>query len=370
MATIKFSKQASRVRVQLQLPTLDSLKDVQSLKEEVKFLKTVLQLKSSGGGLSEIIYKLKHLERENKELREQRSNKVQVSQVLRENHRLKSEMQLLLQGDSLRSVKRPDSIAEDSRQSLGSKRPADAPGLREKLQPASAGLLPSIHKPKQGKSLSSENSLDAKEQTEEASERLDFLPQIHASLGRPHKQPAEATASRIFVDSGERDFLRRMQLEHAAAPAKKFKSSHLFLDTRAPGSPFNRNTSLSSRHNELLLSHQRLLQQQSAASLKQRRHAKSQLDSQQAGSTPQRPAAQHSSSKRHHELVTIAAINTDKLEKLQNIHRLFESLEKRPGLGALASFKPVYKSKQRGVHSRFDSQLSSVKQEMARLSFN
>ncbi len=367
MATIKFSKLASRVRIQLQDPTVYGMKDLQSLKEEVKFLKNILHLKSSGGGMSEIIYKLRHLERENKELREQRSNKVEMSQILRENYRLKTEMKQMLIGDSLQDLKRPATNGEDSHQSIISKKAEDSPAQQDKAQPASAGLLPSIHKPKPNKSLSSLNSHDAKDPTEEASEHLDSFPQIHASHSRLMRQPIDSTASRVFPETSEQDFLTKMKQTHTSSPKKKVNRSHLYLAGHVSDSPFN-NSSHSSRHKDPHLSHHRLANQHTLTSSHQQLRVRPQQSSLQTSSTPQRAASKYSSFKRHHELVTIAAINTDKLEKLQHIHRLFESLEKRPGVASLASFKPVFKH--RSTPSRFDSQLSSVKQEMARIHFN
>ena len=367
MATIKFSRLASRVRVQLQDPAVDSMKDVRDLKEEVRFLKNVLQLKSSGGGMSEIIYKLKYLEKENRELREQRTSKVEMHQVLKENHRLKTQMELLRVGDSLRDLKRPDSRPDDSQQSIvHADTPENTPDRRDLGVPASAGLLPSIHKPKPNKTLSSENSQDAKEPTEEASEYLDSFPQIRADP-RQARLAEDLPRSRIFVDDRGRDldFLGKMRQDLGSSPSKKINRSHLHLETQGPDSPFPNKSSLSTRHNPHPYHSQ---QPQMQASSQKRAAARSQLDSLQMAGSPHRAASKYSSSKRHQELVTMASINTDKLEKLQYIHRLFESLEKRPGLGSLASFKPVFK--QRNPRSKFDPQLTSVKLEMARLNFN
>lgn len=365
MATIKFSRLASRVRVQLQDPAVDSMKDVRDLKEEVRFLKNVLQLKSSGGGMSEIIYKLKYLEKENRELREQRSSKVEMHQVLKENHRLKTEMELLRVGDSLRELKRPGSRPDDSQQSIvHADTPENTPDRRDLALPASAGLLPSIHKPKPNKTLSSVNSQDAKEHTEEASEYLDSFPQIRADP-RQARLPEDLPRSRVFIESRDPDFLGKMRQDLGASPSKKISRSHLLLETQSPDSPFPHKNSLSSRHNPHPPSFQR---PQYQASSQKRSAARSHMESLQLAGSPHRAASKYSSSKRHQELVTMASINTDKLEKLQYIHRLFESLEKRPGLGSLASFKPVFK--QRNPRSKFDPQLSSVKLEMARLNFN
>lgn len=83
-ATIKFIKLASQVKL-LQRPELplifgesrsDSLPQISKLKEEVKYLKKILHVKSQGGGISELVYRLKALQNENQSLKTQLSKHI------------------------------------------------------------------------------------------------------------------------------------------------------------------------------------------------------------------------------------------------------------------------------------------------------
>lgn len=63
MATLKFLKVASKVKLRCVSPNPENPENVSSLKEEVKFLKNILHMKRFGGGFSELAYKVKALER-------------------------------------------------------------------------------------------------------------------------------------------------------------------------------------------------------------------------------------------------------------------------------------------------------------------
>lgn len=78
-ATIKFIKLVSQVKL-MQRPDIplvsgesrsDSLPQISKLKEEVKYLKQILHVKSQGGGISELVYRLRALQNENQSLKSQ-----------------------------------------------------------------------------------------------------------------------------------------------------------------------------------------------------------------------------------------------------------------------------------------------------------
>lgn len=78
-ATIKFIKLASQVKLvhRPDIPLVsgenrsDTLPQISKLKEEVKYLKQILHVKSQGGGISELVYRLKALQNENQSLKSQ-----------------------------------------------------------------------------------------------------------------------------------------------------------------------------------------------------------------------------------------------------------------------------------------------------------
>lgn len=54
----------------------DSLPQISKLKEEVKYLKNILHVKSQGGGISELVYRLKALQTENQSLKSQLNKRI------------------------------------------------------------------------------------------------------------------------------------------------------------------------------------------------------------------------------------------------------------------------------------------------------
>ncbi len=69
MATLKFTKNASRIVLKSVMETKPPTEELNSLKDEVRFLKDILHIKRFGGGISELIYKVKELQNENEKLK-------------------------------------------------------------------------------------------------------------------------------------------------------------------------------------------------------------------------------------------------------------------------------------------------------------
>ena len=81
LATLKFVKLASQVKL-IPLEKIqkqgDSLPQISKLSEEVKYLKKILHVKSQGGGISELVYRLKALQDENSLLKTQLRKQTQM----------------------------------------------------------------------------------------------------------------------------------------------------------------------------------------------------------------------------------------------------------------------------------------------------
>ena len=93
MATLKFTKNASRIVLKSVLETKPPAEELSSLKDEVKFLKDILHIKRFGGGISELIYKVKELQTENDKLKKLSVlPKPQLLQLMNQNLELQQEL--------------------------------------------------------------------------------------------------------------------------------------------------------------------------------------------------------------------------------------------------------------------------------------
>jgi hypothetical protein len=93
MATLKFTKNASRIVLKSVLESKPPTEELSSLKDEVKFLKDILHIKRFGGGISELIYKVKELQSENDKLKKLSiAPKPQVLQLINQNLVLQREL--------------------------------------------------------------------------------------------------------------------------------------------------------------------------------------------------------------------------------------------------------------------------------------
>lgn len=109
MATLKFLKVASKVKLRdLSVPH-DNSGDLTQLKEEVRFLKDVLHMKRFGGGFSELAYKVKALEKENGELKKRILPQDRIHLILQQNLNLKKQLTILNLKNSLQDQERAKS---------------------------------------------------------------------------------------------------------------------------------------------------------------------------------------------------------------------------------------------------------------------
>jgi len=91
MSTLQFAKIASSVKTQVipEDPNIFKKDRYKEMMSEIKFLKQVLKIKSSPGGVSELVYKIKELEGENKKLRNLKATNQRIKQIIQENRALK-----------------------------------------------------------------------------------------------------------------------------------------------------------------------------------------------------------------------------------------------------------------------------------------
>jgi hypothetical protein len=93
MATLKFTKNASRIVLKSVLETKPPAEELSSLKDEVRFLKDILHIKRFGGGISELIYKVKELQTENDKLKKLTiAPKPQLLHLMDQNLKLQQEL--------------------------------------------------------------------------------------------------------------------------------------------------------------------------------------------------------------------------------------------------------------------------------------
>jgi hypothetical protein len=93
MATLKFTKNASRIVLKSVMDSKPPTEELNNLKDEVKFLKDILHIKRFGGGISELIYKVKELQTENDKLKKLSINpKSQLQHLMNQNLILQQEL--------------------------------------------------------------------------------------------------------------------------------------------------------------------------------------------------------------------------------------------------------------------------------------
>lgn len=95
MATLKFMKQASKVKLRCSTVLDSKIGNSWNLKEEVRFLKSILHMKRFGGGVSELAHKVKALEKENSELKRRLLPHDKIQFILEQNLTLKKQLDLL-----------------------------------------------------------------------------------------------------------------------------------------------------------------------------------------------------------------------------------------------------------------------------------
>lgn len=114
--TLKFAQRTSRVQVSVK----DEFEEVKKgakvmdhLKNEIKYLKSMLKLKRSGNGISSYIFRIKQLESENCKLKKYKFSMSDYKKLINENKKIKSEL------DTLKDMKQSTSNQLDESINFG-----------------------------------------------------------------------------------------------------------------------------------------------------------------------------------------------------------------------------------------------------------
>ena len=94
MNTLRFAQTAQHVKTQLKKNKLNSgnIKTIRKLENEIKYLKQILNLKSKGAGMADLVYKFKELKEENERLKKKGNQSGAVKMIMEENKRLRSQL--------------------------------------------------------------------------------------------------------------------------------------------------------------------------------------------------------------------------------------------------------------------------------------
>lgn len=121
--TLKFAQRTSNVQVKVQ-DEMDAIVKgvdmINHLKNEIKYLKDMLQIKRQGNGISSYLYRIKELEKENNRLQRFKPDIEDYKKVINENKRIKMELSTLkdVKKDVSRSSQLFSMISENERRKI------------------------------------------------------------------------------------------------------------------------------------------------------------------------------------------------------------------------------------------------------------
>jgi hypothetical protein len=96
MGTLKFAAMARQIKLSKTIAAIRPEEEISQLKNEVKFLKSILHMKqSSTGGISQLLYTMKQLQQENDALKKATMNNNSIEAVAFQNDILKKKLKIL-----------------------------------------------------------------------------------------------------------------------------------------------------------------------------------------------------------------------------------------------------------------------------------
>ena len=239
MATLKFMKVASSVRLKCLPQQPDKPSEVNHLKDEVKFLKDILHLKRFGGGFSELAFKVKALQKENQDLKRRILPQDRIELILQQNFHLKKELDVMNSRKQIISREGGQSDAEDLLSDGGqrSRLPRNSPNMKQRTEPSLFEIPGDGDSDRVDTGLRQRNSENAVMKTSILfSEKLPIIARYHRS------QKGETHGDQTQTENQGSDQLREGSEE--LSPTLPLKRNNFV------GSDLSRNKSTSSYNSE------------------------------------------------------------------------------------------------------------------------
>lgn len=393
MATLKFAKLASKIKIEQVENKESKSNDVIHLKEEVKYLKKVLQLKSTGGGISELVYRLKNLENENRRLKDKYMMNSEVDILVRQNVQLQEKLQILKKYSSANEIKSKrdtyDLLApRTSMNDIQNDTIKDNINMSQKeLQPSSAGIFPVIKKEKKGLiSMSVGSNKDHNEERD---------PGFNNGLSESGEVNNDVNKKRNEINFGEKLKKEPRTVSIEIRPKSKQASPSWYRGANAlpkisditssplkkEKDPYRINSSIKSSNIE-----SRVLSSSMFKSIN-RKNNPSKVSSIEPITSTNRISweyirsphiNQYSKSRSNmnldrnrnqgNYLVTSESMNLEKLKKLQMINQLFQKIESQDMLTTKKNTGSRYNIE--GAYNMYGSNINYLKNELDNINFN